>query len=410
MNNRRENEQSILQSMDNTFPKLLLRNYRQWGDTRVALRKKEYGIWKEYTWKECYEKVKAIFLGLVSVGLEAGDKVSILGDNNPEWFWSELAVQSAGGIALGLNPGSSPQEAKYVLEDSQSKLVLVQDQEQVDKLLEINDELPLLQRIVYWNDKGLRHYDDAILVSLAEVIRLGEEHEKSHPGHFEQNLAVGKGDDLAMILYTLGSNGLPKALPATYQFLLSSLESALASNPAYDSDEYVSVITPGWFFEQVLGFAACLVTGQRLNFIERPETAPEDSREISPHILVYPSPVWDQIASAIETNVGSGTWLKRTLYHRSLSLGYDRADLSSSGGQMNIFKRLLHPIAGLVVFRPLKDKHGLNRARVIYAAGSVLPPQTTRFFAAIGVNLRQIFASTEGGVVSVHPGDDVNIQ
>ena len=395
--------------MDNTFPKLLLRNYRQWGDTGVALRKKEYGVWREYTWKDCYDKVKAIFLGLVSAGLEAGDKVSILGDNSPEWFWSELAVQSAGGIALGLNPGGSSQEAKYVLEDSQPKFVLAQDQEQVDKLLEINEELPSLQRIIYWNDKGLRHYDNAILISLAEVIRLGEEHEKSHPEYFEQNIALGSGDDVAMIVYTLGSNGLPKALPATYEFLLSSLETALASNPAYDSDEYVSVITPGWFFEQILGFAASLVTGQKLNFTERPETAPEDSREISPHILVYPSPVWDQIASAIQTNVGSGTWLKRTLYHRSLSIGYERADLASSGGQMNIFKRLLHAIAGPLLFRPLKDKHGLNRARVIYAAGSILPPETLRFFAAIGVNLRQVFASTEGGIVSVYPGDESKI-
>lgn len=409
MNNRPKNEQSILRSMDNTFPKLLLRNYRQWGDTCVALRKKEYGVWKEYTWKDCYDKVKAIFLGLVSVGLEAGDKVSILGDNSPEWFWSELAVQSAGGIALGLNPGGSAQEAKYVLEDSQPKLVLAQDQEQVDKLLEINDELPSLQRIIYWNDKGLRHYDDAILVSLAEVIRLGEEHEKSHPEHFEQNITLGSGDDVAMIVYTLGSDGLPKALPATYEFLLSSLETALASNPAYDSDEYVSVITPGWFFEQILGFAASLVTGQKLNFTERPETAPQDSREISPHILVYPSLVWDQIASAIQTNVGSGTWLKRTLYHRSMSIGYEKADLSSSGGQMNILRRLLLPIAGLVIFRPLKDKHGLNRARVIYAAGSILSPETRRFFAAIGVNLTQVFASTGGGIVSVYPGDEFRI-
>ena len=396
--------------MEDTFPKLLLRNYQRWGASRVALRKKEYGIWREYSWEGCYQKVKALFLGLETTGLARGRKVSILGDSNPEWFWSELAVQTAGGVVIGLNSGGSPEELKFVLQQSGTELVLARDQEQVDKLLEIKDELPSLQKIIYWIDKGLRHYDNPILVSLAEVTKLGEEYERSHPGYFEQSIALGKGDDVAVILYTSGTAGSPKAVPATYKFLLSSVESALLLNPVHEGDEYVSVMNPGWFFEQALGFGACLLVGQKLNFAERADTAALDLREISPHTLVYPSLVWDMITSGIQENIAKGTWLKRTLFKRSLSIGYKIADLSRENHRVNILRRFRYLLAQLVVFHPLKDKHGLNRARAVYTAGNAVSPETRRFFRAIGVNLQQIFGSTEGGIVSVEPGDELRLE
>jgi long-chain acyl-CoA synthetase len=396
--------------MEDTFPKLLLRNYQRWGASRVALRRKERGIWREYTWEECYQKTKALFLGLETTGLVRGEKVSILGDSNPEWFCSELAVQTAGGAVIGLNPGGSPEEIKYVLQQSGTKLMLAQDQEQVDKLLEIKDELPSLQRIIYWNDKGLRHYDNPILVSLAGVTKLGQEYDKSHPGYFDQSIALGKGDDVAVILYTPGTAGSPKAVPATYKFLLSSVESTLLRNPIYEDDEYVSVMNPGWFFEQTIGFGACLLVGQKLNFAERPDTAAQDLREIAPHTLVYPSLVWDMIGSGIQENIAKGTWLKRTLFKRSLSIGYKIADLSREDHRVSIFKRFWYILAQLAVFHPLKDKHGLNRARAVYTAGNAVSPETRRFFRAIGVNLQQIFGSTEGGIVLAEPEDQLKLE
>jgi long-chain acyl-CoA synthetase len=194
-------------------------------------------------------------------------------------------------------------------------------------------------------------------------------------------------------------------VPATYRFMLSSLEATLASNPVCANDEFVSVINPGWFFAQVLGFGAFLLTGQKLNFPESVETAPEDLREISPDTLLYPSQVWDRIASGIQVNVANGTWLKRMLFNRNLSMGYDVTDLSLGGRRPNIFGRLRHSIAELITFRPLRDKHGLNRARVAYAAGGMASPENLRFFHAVGVNLKQIFGSIEGGIVSTDPGE-----
>jgi long-chain acyl-CoA synthetase len=357
--------------------------------------------------------VKSLFVGLASLGVEAGDRISILGDANPEWFWFELAIQAAGGIVVGLPAGGSPQEVKYLAEHSQSKLVIAQDQEQVDKLLEIKDDLPSLKRVIYWNEKGLRQYNDPILMSLTELLASGEDYQRSHPELFEQNLALGKGDDTAIILYTAGTTGLPKGVPISYRCLLSSLEATVASNPIYQSDEYVCVTSPGWFFEQTLGFGASLMIGQKLNFPEEADTAPEDLREISPHTLIYPSRLWEMVASVIRMGMAHSTWLKRTLYDRSLPIGrkvadQSRRDRANQWGRF--FLSMANSMAKLMVFRPLRDKHGLNRVRVPYTTGGTLSPDILELFQAIGVNLRQVFGSPEGGIISVHTKDDFKLE
>ena len=393
--------------VEDTFPKLLSHNCRQCDDGSIALRKKEYGIWREYTWKDCYQKAKGIFHGLVNLGLEAGDRVSILSDSTPEWFWSELAVQAAGGSVIGLSPAGSADEARVVLGHSQSKFVLAQDQEQVDKLLECKDGLPSLQRIVCWNGKGMRHYEDPILVSLSEMVRLGEAEAEDHPGQFEECLSLGRGQDLALIFYSPGSDGHPRHLPASYDFMLASLRAVLASNPVSQTDEYVSIISPGWFYEQTLGFAASLVTGQKLNFAERMDTAPQDLREISPHVLLYPAQVWDNIASAAMTNVRAGRRLNKALFNLGLSIGYGSAGLPDA--QSGLPEKIRHGLAEYAVFRPLRDKHGLNRSRVAYAVGEP-STETTQFFRAVGIHLETIFGSMEEGIISAAPDEQSRIE
>jgi len=395
---------------EDTLPKLLHRNCQQWGDRRVALRKKEYGIWREHTWEDCYKRTKAISLGLMSLGLDAGNGVAILADNNPEWFWSELGVQTARGIAAGLNPAGSIEETKGLMTLARAKFALAQDQEQVDKLLEIKEGIPFLQKIIYWHEKGLQHYPGSMLMSVAELTRLGEAQEKSRSKDFERRLHHGNGNDVAMMVFALGTKGSLKVIPATHQFLISSAEAALACNPVCEADEYFSMISPAWFFEQTLGFAVSLLTGQRLNFAEKAETALEDSREISPHVVVYPPKLWEKIAEAIQKNTGSSTWLKRMVFNRSVSMGYQRVDLMAGGRRKGLPKNVLYRVADFAAFRPLRDKHGLNRARIVYTAGRPLSPETFRFFHAIGINLQQIFGSTKGGLTLTPPADDLRIE
>jgi long-chain acyl-CoA synthetase len=395
---------------EDTLPKLLYRNFQQWGDKRVALRKKDCGIWIEHTWEDCYERVKAISLGLMSLGLDAGNGVAILADNNPEWFWSELGVQTARGIAAGLNPAGSIEETKGLMTLARARFALAQDQEQVDKLLEIGRGIPSLQKIIYWHEKGLQHYPDSSLMSIAELIKLGEAQEKSRSKDFERRLHHGNGEDVAMMVFALGAKETLKVVPATHQFLITSAQAALACNPVYDTDEYFCMISPAWFFEQVLGFVVSLLTGQRLNYAEKTETAPEDSREISPHVVVYPPKLWEKIAEAIQKNTGSSTWLKRMAFNRSVSLGYEKVDLVAKEGSISLPKRILYRAVDFATFRPLRDKHGFNRARIIYTAGRPLSAETFRFLHAIGIDIQQAFGSTKEGITLAPPADDLRIE
>jgi long-chain acyl-CoA synthetase len=374
------------------------------------LRKKEYGIWREYTWEDCYKKAKAISLGLMTLGLDAGNGVAILADNSPEWFWSELGVQTARGIAAGLNPAGSAEETKGLMTLARAKFALAQDQEQVDKLLDLKEGIPSLQKIIYWREKGLQHYPDSVLMSIAELTKLGEAQEESRSKDFERRLLHGNGNDIAMMVFALGARETLKVVPATHQFLIASAEAALSCNPIWDTDEYFCMISPAWFFEQTLGFVISLLTGQRLNFAEKAETALEDSREISPHVVVYPPKLWEKITEAIQKNTSSSTWLKRTVFNRSVSVGYERVDLVAKGCRTSLPKGILYRVADFTTFRPLRDKHGLNRARIIYTAGRPLSPEAFRFLQAIGIDIRQVFGSTKEGITMVAPLDDIKIE
>ncbi len=397
--------------IENTFPKLLIRNYKLWGDSLVALRKKEYGIWSEYTWKDCYENVRAIFRGLLALGMAAGERVAILGDSTPEWFWTELAVQSGRGTVIAINPAASPEKIKYIIDNSQPKLVIVQDQEQIDKLYEVYSELPF-QRLIYLRGKGLRHYKRPELMSLRELINEGlieraKVAESGHPAHFEQTLILGNGSDPAIILYLQDSTGQPEETIISHEFLISSAESVMALNPVGVRDEYVSLMNPGWFFEQALGFGTTLLTGQRLNFAESVETSQKDFREISPDTLIYPSHLWDRLAKTIQANLSASSRVKRMLLQRLLPLGYQMANHAINGKQLSPPQKVLYFIANLMGFRPLRDKHGLDHVRYAYSAGGNLSQEDVIFFRAIGVNLREIYASINKGIVTTPPEEAV---
>jgi long-chain acyl-CoA synthetase len=195
-----------------TAPKYLLHSYQKYGDKRICLRKKDFGVWQTYTWKDYYEHVKLFCLGLVSLGLERDDKVAIIGDNEPEWYFADLGVQSAGATAVWIYTDSAAPEVKYIAEHSDSKFVVAKDQEQVDKMLTIKDELPLLKKVIYWDPRGLWDYDDPILASFEEILEMGKEYEKAHPGAFEQLVEQGKGDDTCLRYYRCAKGGADNPL------------------------------------------------------------------------------------------------------------------------------------------------------------------------------------------------------
>jgi long-chain acyl-CoA synthetase len=392
---------------DFTIPKLLLENQQKWAD-KVWMRKKELGFWREYTWREACASIKDFFLGLMSLGFQRGDVMAILGDNDPHWFWAQLAAQAAGGVVTGVFSSSGAKEVKYFLEHSDAIVVVAQDQEQVDKVLEIKAELPLLKKVIYWDAKGLRGYDDPILASFDSIRETGAQYGKEHPGAFEESIAKGRMSDLALLMYTSGTTGLPKAAMVSYANLVASNTSFYSMNPINEDDEWVSFILPGWAAEQGLGLLASLNRGVKMSFPESQTTVQENIREIGATVLMYPSRLWEMTAATVQNKIAETTFLKRQAFRLCLPIAYRAADAKFSGRKLGWAWLIPHSVARLLVLDPLRDKLGLLRIRVAFTAGSALGPDVFRLITAIGVDLRQLYGMTEIGV-SQHTGTDIKV-
>ncbi|MEJ2740408.1 MAG: AMP-binding protein, partial [Dehalococcoidia bacterium] len=229
------------QEKGDTWPKVLKYNYEKYGDRRTAMRYKQYGIWQTYSWKDYYINVKYLALALLSFGLQPEDKLLIIGDNAPEWYYAELAVQSVHGISVGMYSDLTPAEIQYIAENSEARFAVVQDQEQVDKFLQIKDNLPLLQKVIYWEYKGLSNYDEPLLTKFKDAIQLGLTYEEEHPGIFEQNIESGKADDICALIYTSGTTGTaPKGAVHSYRTIRPGAEYHLNLDPLHEDDNMVS--------------------------------------------------------------------------------------------------------------------------------------------------------------------------
>ena len=389
-----------------TVPKLFLQQYKKYGDKKLAVVQKDYGIWQPYSWKEQHEQVKYFSLGLVSLGLEPGDKVSIVGDSDRHWYWSRWAIMAAGGVVAGMYADSIPSELKYIAEHSDSKFVIADDQEQVDKMLEVMDELPLLKKVIYWDPKGLRNYDELILISFRQVIELGRDYEQQHPGAFEENVARTKPDDIALLVYTSGTSAEPKGAILTHKGILSSISTYDRAEPFYDTDRFFASPVPAWIAGPLFSLWV-LKSGCTMFYPEEPETLQEDTREIAPDIVFYGARFWESIASMVLAKMVDASFLKKLLYFLSLPVGYKLAQFKMENKSPSIFWKVLYQVANLLVFRPLRDKLGLSRTRIGITAGAMTSPDTFRFFHAVGVNLKQSYGLTEAMPVTHHRSDEI---
>ncbi len=392
-----------------TIPQIIRSNAAKWGK-HTAMSMKAFGIWRRYSWQEYCDNVKYFSLGMISLGLKRGDVTCIIGDNEPQWFWAEFAVQAAGGMATGIYVDSVPSEVKYTATHSDAKFAVVNDQEQTDKFLEIKEDLPLLKKIIYWDAKGLRNYYDPMLISFSEVMELGKEHDKKHPGLFENNVDSGKGDDIAFIYYTSGTTGLPKGAMLTHRALITTAKGFVDRYPLNETDNLISNFPAAWVGDSYFATIPHLLTGAMLNFPEEPETIAEDTREVGPNFVIYGPRQWEGLVSEIQVKMLDAYWLKRLTYKLFLPVGHKVADMKFEGKTPNIFWKILHYFAYLALFRPLKDRLGLSKVRFAVTGSSVLSLDTFRLIHAIGVELRQCYASTEAGLISSHSKGEIKFE
>ena len=392
-----------------TFPKLLIAKAREYGSKKIALREKDLGIWQSYTWQEYLEKVKYFSLGLISLGFEAGDKIAVIGDNKPEWIIAELAAQAAGGFGTGIYQDSILKEVAYIINHSETKFVIAEDQEQVDKILDMQEDLPGVKKVIYYDPKGMSKYDSELLAYFPDVIDLGREYEKLHPGRFEENVANTKPEDVAWICPTSGTTGFPKLVMLTHGNLIAMANNLAKFDPKYDTDEFVSFLPLPWVGEQMMAVACGLLSGLTINFPESVESAQADLREIGPHIMFSPPRVWENLCSSVQVKVMDASWLKRLLFNASVPIGRRWSECKFEKKEPPLHVKILYNLAYLAVFKALKDRLGFSNMRSATTGGAALGPDTFKFFHALGISLKQIYGQTEiCGISCIHRDDDIN--
>ncbi len=400
--------QEIEITKDLTIPKLWLQMAKKYGDKKVAMREKEFGIWIPITWKQYYENVKKIALGMVSLGLEREDKVAMIGDNRPEALWCEMAAMCVGAVGVWLFQDSLIDEVQYIIDHSDAKLMVGEGQEEVDKCLMIKDKCPKLKKMLWDDPKGMRAYDDPILISIKEVMKIGEEVDKKEPGLFEEMISKGKGDEVCLLFYTSGTTALPKGALLTHYNMLTMGRNLMRVDPYFETDDFVSYLPFAWIGEQMMSISCGIQAGFTLNFPEEPETAQENIREIGPHVMFAPPRIYEQMVRNVQVKYLDSTWTKRKAYELAMKIGYHVAELKFSKKPIPWHWKLLNYLAYLGVHKKLRDHLGLSRIRYTYTGGAAMGPDHFRFFHALGVNLKQIYGQTEiAGISVLHRDDDI---
>jgi len=392
---------------DLTIPKLFVQKAREYG-RRVAIREKEFGIWRPITWAAYLENVRLFSLGLAALGLRKDDKVAMIGDNRPEGLFAEMAALCAGGVGVWLFQDALLEEVQYIVEHCDARFLVVEGQEEVDKALAIKERCPKLTRIIWDDPKGMRGYQDPALIRFSEVQRLGLELEAREPGRFEAMVERGRGEDVCLLFYTSGTTAKPKGALLTHTNMLKMGQNLMRVDPYQPSDDFVSFLPMAWIGEQMMSISCGLMAGFRLNFPEEPETVLANLREIAPHTIFSSARFYEQMVRTVQVKYLDASRVKRKTYEFALGVGHRLADCKLGRRRASWAWRALGHLADRTVHKKLRDQLGLARIRNAYSGGSALGPDYFRFFHAIGVNLKQIYGQTEiAGISVVHRSDDI---
>ena len=382
---------------EDTLPKLLRRNARAHGG-EIAMREKEFGIWRALTWSEVADRTRAIALGLRGLGLAAGEVVALIGDNRPDWVMGEIATHAIRGRSLGIYRDALDDEVAYLLSFSGAVAVIAEDEEQVDKLLNISDQLPGLRHIVYCDPRGMRKHDDPRLLPMTDLVQRGEATAAAEPAAWDALVDATRGEDVAILCTTSGTTARPKLAQLGAGAVIRHCEAYLAADPKGPEDEYVSVLPLPWIMEQIYVLGWGLISRMKVNFVEEPETMMADFREIAPTFVLFAPRVWEGLAADVRARVMDASPLKQRAFEAGMRMGLVALD---AGGRS--------AVADALLFRALRDRLGFTRLRSAATGGAALGPETFRFFQAMGVPLRQLYGQTELlGAYTLHKAGEVD--
>ena len=390
-----------------TFPKLLLHHARERGD-RPAIREKDLGIWQSWTWSAMQQEVEWLAAGLAAAGLARGDHIAVIGANRPRLYWTLIAAQSLGAIPVPFYEDAPAAEMVYVFRNAEIGFAIVEDQEQADKLFEIMPECPKLARIWFDDPRGLRHYNQPQLASYDSLREAGQARVQAAPGFVAAEIAKGAPADVAIMMYTSGTTGHAKGVVLTHDNLIQSSRAYADLEGLRDDEEVLAYLPMAWIGQNVFSYAQWMVVGFRINCIESGETVITDMREIGPTYYFAPPRVLEGLLTQVTIRMEDASWIKRRLFHFYMDHARRVGARILDGKEVGGWDRFQYALGNLLVYAPLRNALGMSRIHVAYTAGEAIGPDLFVFYRSLGINLKQLYGSTETSVmVCVQPNGQV---
>jgi long-chain acyl-CoA synthetase len=392
-------ERSVRIDGCDTLPKLFLKKSAERGE-RIAMREKDFGIWQSYTWTDYRERAFEIAWGLLALGLQRGDVVSIQSEDCREWLWTDVGAMLAGGVVNGIYPTYQSRQVEHTLLDSSCRFLFAEDEEQLDKYLDIEDKLPNIERVFVFDWTGLRDFRHDKVASFDALLELGRAFGRDNEGLIENIAAQGSGDDLAALVYTSGTTGMPKGAMLSQRYIMFQMTTAPDYLRQSAEDELLTYLPLCHIAERVFSGWLPLAHGAKINFAESPETVMQNLREVSPTYVFAVPRVWEKFYSRVTTAMAEATWIGRKAYDWALRVGLQRADKLVAGATLGTLERLRYGLADRLVFRNIKKVLGLDRARNACSGAAPISPALLRWFLAIGIAIDELWGQTELGIIT----------
>jgi long-chain acyl-CoA synthetase len=392
-----------------TLPTLFRHVVRERGD-RVAMREKDLGIWRAITWREYGTRARHTGLGLVALGLRPGDVVSVIAENRPEWLYTDLGTMSAGGVTNGIYTTDSPRQVEYIVNDSGSRFFFAEDEEQLDKILEVRKQCPQIVKIVVYDMDGLHGFQDEQVMPFAELLELGERYEREHPGAWDALVETARPDDLAILVYTSGTTGPPKGAMLSHRNILFQLGYADFLAEPREGDQQLSFLPLSHVAERTFTVFYPLRTGATVNFAESIDTVPENIREVAPAVFFAVPRIWEKFYSGVALRMREATWLGRLAYRWAIGAGMRMAEARVAGRPPSARERICYRIADFLVLDNVKRSLGLHRARGAATGAAPIAPDLIKWYMALGIDMREVYGQTENcGLATAMPGHRIKL-
>jgi long-chain acyl-CoA synthetase len=395
-----------------TIPQILTENAVKYGETKTAIREKAYGIWQRYSWSGYNSYMKKTAGGFAVLDLQRGETVCLNLENHPEWLFCEIAAHALGAITLNLFTSSIAEELCTSIKRVNSSIIVVQDQEQVDKLLEVKEKLPQIKKVVYIDPTGMTSYEnDSWLISYARLLKEGEKFNSENNCFVDEEIKKGRPDDIAVMIQTSGTTGIPKLAVLSHRNFTQMAVQWIDSAGIKPEENWLSMSPPAWIVDQMWGMGVALSGAMTMNFPETAETVIEDFREIGPSMLITASRFWEDMASRIRVKISDAGWIKKKLFYSGEKIGKAYVNKKAKKAVIPLSLKILYKLMSIVVYHPLLDRIGCSRFRSAFTGGHPISPDVILFFRAIGLNLKQCYGLTEaGGIFQIQPDNEVKLE